>query len=566
MGFFFDLMSPLEDSALVTGGRPVPSKAVAAFGVAFVVGLACTAFAQHAAAPSLSYAVASQTATPSAITSIRGAAPSLRHPESRAAAATARSAAISGPESVDATHLTQGPVMMGALAAVLFVGSALFARLAPSRAPAPLHSLAVTATPAPATTRLQTAMVDPSTAIAMMTVTSVKRAVGIRSPVFSETCDQTGITLTRFMLEVARANPDLQELESVFAAIQTACKTISKLVRRSAIDGMTGLQAGGGSVNVQGEEQKKLDVITNDVLKRALKFTGRMGVLASEEEDVPVEVDNAMDSSYGNDVLVEESGGRYISVFDPLDGSSNVDAGIPVGTIFGIFNEDADCRLSDSFFADQGDMTEAMKGCLRSTLKPGNSLVAAGYCLYSSATHFVFTLGAGVNGFTLDESIGEFILTHPNIRIPPRGKIYSINEANREKWDLPVQDFISGLGTGKNRGKTIYTSRYIGSMVGDVHRTLLYGGVFGYPADTKNVNGKLRLLYEAAPMSFLIEQAGGRSTTGLVRVMDIPPKGVHQRVPVMMGGSDEMEELEEAYRKLADAKLKESQLERLVVA
>jgi len=388
--------------------------------------------------------------------------------------------------------------------------------------------------------------------------------VGIRSPVFNEYCDQTGITLSRFMLEVARANPDLQELESVFASIQTACKTIAKLVKRSAIDGMTGLQAGGGAVNVQGEEQKKLDVITNDVLKRALKFTGRMGVIASEEEDVPVQVDNAMDESYGNDVLVEESGGKYISVFDPLDGSSNVDAGIPVGTIFGIFAEDDDCKLGDSFFDDK-DVSQAMKQCLQSTLKPGTSLVAAGYALYSSATHFVFTLGAGVNGFTLDESIGEFILTHPNIKIPPRGKIYSINEANRNNWDAPMQEYIEGLATGKNRGKKVYTSRYIGSMVGDVHRTLLYGGVFGYPADTKNVNGKLRLLYEAAPMSFLVEQAGGKSTTGLVRVMDIPPKNVHQRVPLVMGGSDEIDELVELYQKKADDKLKKTQAERLVV-
>lgn len=270
-----------------------------------------------------------------------------------------------------------------------------------------------------------------------------------------------------------------------------------------------------------------------------------------------------MDPSYGNDVLVEESGGRYISVFDPLDGSSNVDAGIPVGTIFGIFAEDEDCKLSDDFFNDKTDLSEAMKGCLRSTLKPGNSLVAAGYALYSSATHFVFTLGAGVNGFTLDESIGEFILTHPNIKVPPRGKIYSINEANRNNWDAPMQTFIDGLATGKNRGGKAYTSRYIGSMVGDVHRTLLYGGVFGYPADTKNVNGKLRLLYEAAPMSFLIEQAGGKSTTGLVRIMDISPNSVHQRVPLVMGGSDEIDELVELYNTKADDKLKASQLARL---
>eukprot|EP00668_Euglena_longa_P046334 GGOE01062019.1.p1 GENE.GGOE01062019.1~~GGOE01062019.1.p1 ORF type:complete len:557 (+),score=130.41 GGOE01062019.1:23-1693(+) len=459
-------------------------------------------------------------------------------------------------------------LLMGISGGLLLIAGALFNLLRkPVHGTVPsLPPLGTVVVPASQqVVRLVTGLADKHTSVALMAVTAEKKVVGIRSPVFNETCDQTGITLSRFMLEVARANPDLQELESVFASIQTACKTISKLVKRSAIDGMTGLQAGGGAVNVQGEEQKKLDVITNEVLKRALKFTGRMGVIASEEEDVPVEVDNTVDESYGKDVLVEESGGRYISVFDPLDGSSNVDAGIPVGTIFGIFQEDEDCTLAKNQFDDSTDISEAMKGCLMSTLKPGSSLVAAGYALYSSATHFVFTLGAGVNGFTLDESIGEFILTHPNIKIPPRGKIYSINEANRNKWDGPVQEFIHGLVTGNNRGKKAYSSRYIGSMVGDVHRTMLYGGVFGYPSDTKSPNGKLRLLYEAAPMSFLIEQAGGKSTTGLVRVMDIPPKTVHQRVPLMMGGADEIDELIELYNAKADAALKKSQLDRLVV-
>ena len=165
-----------------------------------------------------------------------------------------------------------------------------------------------------------------------------EKSGGFKSPVFSEQCDQTGITLSRYMLEVARANPEMQELESVFISIQTACKIISKLVKRAAIDGYTGYAGGGGSINVQGEEQKKLDVITNDVLKKALKFTGRMGVIASEEEDTPVAMDNTLDESYGKDILVEE-GGKYVSVFDPLDGSSNIDAGIPVGTIFGIYEE-----------------------------------------------------------------------------------------------------------------------------------------------------------------------------------------------------------------------------------
>ena len=474
---------------------------------------------------------------------------------------------------VEVLQMKQAPVSglslpLAASAVVLLVGSVIYnyfkqPQVRSLAVPGPLQAVVVPQTAA-RSVKLSTGLADARTSYAMMAVTSEKKVKGIKSPVFAETCDQTGITLSRFMLEVARANPELVELESVFSSVQTACKTISKLVKRSAIDGMTGYAGGGGSINVQGEEQKKLDVITNDVLKRALKFTGRMGVIASEEEDAPVNVENKLDESYESDVLVEE-GGKYISVFDPLDGSSNIDAGIPVGTIFGIFEEDDDCVLPDDFFQEGADMSEAMQQCLRSTLKPGNSLVAAGYALYSSATHFVFTLGDGVNGFTLDESIGEFILTHPNIKVPPRGKIYSINEANRDNWDEPTKAWIDSLAKGTNRGGSVYTSRYIGSMVGDVHRTLLYGGVFGYPADSKNVNGKLRLLYEAAPMSYLIEQAGGKSTTGMARIMDLPPKDVHQRVPLMMGGSDEIEELEEFYEKLADDELKASQAARKTV-
>uniref|UniRef100_A0A6U7TSN8 fructose-bisphosphatase n=2 Tax=Eutreptiella gymnastica TaxID=73025 RepID=A0A6U7TSN8_9EUGL len=453
---------------------------------------------------------------------------------------------------------------MGVGAALLLVAGVVYnffnkPQYKPLAVPAPLQSVVAQAA---RSVRLNTRSVDQHTTLALMTMTSSKASKGFKSPVFSEQCDQTGITLSRYMLEVARANPDMVELESVFSSIQTACKTISKLVKRSAIDGMTGYAGGGGSINVQGEEQKKLDVITNEVLKKALKFTGRMGVIASEEEDTPVAMDNSLDESYGKDVLVEE-GGKYVSVFDPLDGSSNIDAGIPVGTIFGIYEEDGDCVLPDDYFEGGNNLADAMKDCLKSTLKPGNSLVSSGYCLYSSATHFVFTLGDGVQGFTLDDSIGEFILTHPNITVPPRGKIYSINEANRPQWDGPMTKWIDGLAAGTNKSGVAYSSRYIGSMVGDVHRTLLYGGVFAYPGDSKNPNGKLRLLYEVAPMSFLIEQAGGAATTGMARCMDLPPKDVHQRVPLIMGGKDEISELEEIYKNEAPEELKEAQLARL---
>eukprot|EP00306_Pavlova_sp_CCMP459_P009493 CAMPEP_0185190654 /NCGR_PEP_ID=MMETSP1140-20130426/11084_1 /TAXON_ID=298111 /ORGANISM="Pavlova sp., Strain CCMP459" /LENGTH=443 /DNA_ID=CAMNT_0027757317 /DNA_START=17 /DNA_END=1348 /DNA_ORIENTATION=+ len=368
-------------------------------------------------------------------------------------------------------------------------------------------------------------------------------------PIFDDECAYTGITLTRYMIEFSRANPEMVELESIMASIQTACKTISTLVRRSSMTGLIGLEGGGGAVNVQGEEQKKLDVITNDVLKNALKFSGKMGVLASEEEDAPVAMDgeeNKYDDAFKAKEVIFEEGNKYVAVFDPLDGSSNVDAGIPTGTIFGIFDEgDATCIVEEG-------TERSMEECLTSTLKPGNALVASGYCLYSSATHFVMTLGAGVQGFTLDETNGEFVLTHPDIQLPPRGKIYSLNEGNRWQWDDALRDYVTAIQTGEGETGVQYTARYIGSMVGDVHRTLLYGGIFAYAADKKNVNGKLRLLYEAAPMSFLIEQAAGKAVTGLYRIMDIIPTNVHQRVPVIMGSPDDVDEAMKYYEAEAE--------------
>jgi len=304
-------------------------------------------------------------------------------------------------------------------------------------------------------------------------------------------------------------------------------------------------------VNVQGEEQKKLDVICNEVLKKCLKWTGKLGVLASEEEDLPVSLESGSDiltDSFGNqvfsgDVLVGEDG-SYVAVFDPLDGSSNVDAGIAVGTIFGIFHNSDGCVLDED---DDLTLSYSERKCLQSTLQPGTNLVAAGYCLYSSSTTMVFTLGNGVQGFTLDSNIGEYVLTHPDITIPKRGKIYSFNEAHRWDWQEPVKQYITAIQQGKGETGTKYSSRYIGSMVADVHRTLLYGGIFGYPADAANPDGKLRLLYEAAPMAFLLEQAGGLALTGRHRIMDLPPKSVHQRVPCILGSPDDVNELRKYY-------------------
>eukprot|EP00536_Pseudo-nitzschia_multiseries_P005392 jgi/Psemu1/190408/e_gw1.101.146.1 len=360
----------------------------------------------------------------------------------------------------------------------------------------------------------------------------------VKVPVLDEVCETTGVTLKRYMNEVAMLNPELVELTTLFGAIDTACKAITNMVKRSQLPSSETLGYQ-GEINIQGEDQKKLDVITNDVLKRALRFTGRMGVLASEEEDVPVDIVNTE-----KDALFTETS-RYVAVFDPLDGSSNVDAGIPTGTIIGIYEHDENCSMDEECIGE--DCNEQELKCLTNTLQPGTNLIAAAYCLYSSSTFFVLTIGAGTFGFTLDENLGEFVLSHPNMKIPETSSIMSFNEANTHMWDEPLQKVVTGWKNGTGKSGKAFSSRYVGSMVGDVHRTLLYGGVFGYPGDTKNPNGKLRLLYEGAPMSFIMEQAGGVSTTGKERVMDITPEYVHQRVPIVMGSKNDIEEIIEAY-------------------
>jgi fructose-1,6-bisphosphatase I len=378
--------------------------------------------------------------------------------------------------------------------------------------------------------------------------------VDLIEPVFPEVCEYSGITLSRYVLEMARANsdkPELVELVSVMTSVERACKTISNLVRKAPISqaDLLGLEGDGASINVQGEEQKKLDVITNTVLKNALRFSGKMAVLASEEEDEPVGVEESALPSYNSKEVIVEEGQKYVAVFDPLDGSSNVDANIPTGTIFGIYEEpegcvvdaDGDGVISDGEFRD----------CLGATLQSGNKLVVSGYCLYSAATSFVLSFGGKTcQGFTLDESVGEFVLTHPNMKIPSRGKpIYSINEANRWQWDEPLREYVTAIQKGKGETGKQYTARYLGSMVGDIHRTLLYGGIFGYPADSKNKNGKLRLLYEAAPIAFLMEAAGGSAIGGKgERILDIEPDGVHQRVSCFFGSSEDVSEMRSFYK------------------
>lgn len=362
-------------------------------------------------------------------------------------------------------------------------------------------------------------------------------------PVFEdEVFETTGVTLTRFMVEVAILNPGLREITMLFGAVETACKAIANLVKRSPLPSSETLGYE-ENANLQGEAQKKLDVSASEVLKRALRFTGKIGVLASDEDDALVDVVGTSNSD-AREVVINESE-RYVCVFDPLDGSFNIDAGISTGTILGIYEHDESCNVVD--YRIDEDCTEQEAQCLANTLQPGTNLVAAAYCLYSSSTFLVLTLGNGVYMFVLDDQIGEFVLSRPNVRIPEVSTILSFNEDNLDRWDPPMRETVLKWRKGVGKSGKKFSSRYIGSMVGDMHRTLLYGGVFGYPSDTHNPNGKLRLLYEGAPMSFIVEQAGGISTTGTQRVMDVMPAVVHQRVPVIMGSKQDVEEVIEAY-------------------
>ena len=334
-----------------------------------------------------------------------------------------------------------------------------------------------------------------------------------------------GTPFTTWILQQEMEEKIDGELAVVLSSISLACKQIASLVQRAGLQGMTGLA---GETNVQGEDQKKLDVISNDVFCDVLRQTGRTGVIASEEEDVPVAVE-------------ETFGGNYVVVFDPLDGSSNIDAAVSTGSIWGIYESDSTC-IPDFGTEDAAKIEEK---CVMNVCQPGSNLLCAGYCMYSSSTILVLTIGEGVYGFTLDPTVGEFIMSHDNIKVPESGKIYSFNEGNYDMWTPGLKKYMDSLKTGgAEKGTKPYSARYIGSLVGDFHRTILYGGIYGYPGDSKNPNGKLRLLYECAPMSFIAEQAGGMGSTGKARVLDIIPEKVHQRVPFFTGSKKEVQYLE----------------------
>jgi fructose-1,6-bisphosphatase I len=268
-----------------------------------------------------------------------------------------------------------------------------------------------------------------------------------------------------------------------------------------------------GETNVQGEEVQKLDELANVTLIRNLSRGGKVCALGSEEETEPV----LPPAGYPT--------GKYVVLFDPLDGSSNIDVNVSIGTIFSIHE-----RVS----------AERTGGSLADLLQPGTKQVAAGYVIYGSSTMLVYTTGQGVHGFTLDPSVGDFFLSHVDIRMPQRGKIYSINEGNHATWQPGVQKWVEWLKTPSEDKLRPYSARYVGSLVADFHRTLLKGGVFAYPADKKNANGKLRLLYEASPLAMIAEQAGGAASTGKERILDVVPRELHQRVPLYIGGADDV--------------------------
>ncbi|MXR37831.1 class 1 fructose-bisphosphatase [Craterilacuibacter sinensis] len=321
-------------------------------------------------------------------------------------------------------------------------------------------------------------------------------------------------SLSRFLIEQQRKAGTLPpDLRHLIETVARACKAISHSVNKGALAGILG-EAGTG--NVQGEAQKKLDVIANDVLLEANEWGGNLAAMASEEMELPYSIPDGLPR------------GRYLMLFDPLDGSSNIDVNISVGTIFSVL----ECDESVT-----GHPTEA------DFLQPGTRQVAAGYTVYGPQTMLVLTFGNGVYGFTLDRENGSFVLTHPEMKIPESTGEFAINMSNMRHWEAPVQRYVGELLAGKTGPLAKdYNMRWVASMVAEVHRILVRGGVFMYPKDARNPAkpGKLRLMYEGNPMAFIVEQAGGMATNGHQRILDIQPAALHERVAVFLGSKEEV--------------------------
>jgi fructose-1,6-bisphosphatase I/sedoheptulose-1,7-bisphosphatase/fructose-1,6-bisphosphatase I len=320
-------------------------------------------------------------------------------------------------------------------------------------------------------------------------------------------------TLSKFVIEQTRASHG--ELGALLIDVAAAVKTISAMVAKGALGGILGAL---DSTNVQGEVQKKLDVLTNEAVLRHCEWGGQLAGMASEEMEEPFRIPE------------QYPRGRYLLLFDPLDGSSNSDVNVAVGSIFSILMRPA-----------AGDAAP------EDYLRPGGEQVAAGYAIYGPATMMVLSLGKGTHGFTLDRESGNFILTHPDIRVPEETREFAINSSNERFWEAPVQRYVAECKAGRSGVRGVdFNMRWIASLVAEVHRILIRGGIFMYPRDHKDPAkpGRLRLLYEANPMAMLIEQAGGAATTGRGRILEVEPAALHQRVPVILGSRQEVDRLE----------------------
>ena len=341
-------------------------------------------------------------------------------------------------------------------------------------------------------------------------------------------------TLTQYLIEERRRFPDSKgEFNGLILDVALACKAIARAVAMGELGGMYGDQAtdGGKSVNVQGETQKKLDVLSNELFIRVNEWAGHLAGMASEEMDDPYQIPSQFPR------------GKYMLVFDPLDGSSNIDVNVSVGSIFSILRAPQDV-------IDSGrDVTE------KDFLQTGATQVAAGYALYGPTTMLVLTVGNGVAGFTLDPNLGEFMLTHPKLQVPVETQEFAINASNSRFWEAPITRYVDECLAGKSgaRGKD-FNMRWIASMVAEAHRILMRGGVFMYPRDNKDPSkaGRLRLLYEANPIGMVMEQAGGRASTGEKPVLDVSPTSLHQRIGLVFGSKNEVERIERYHSEPAE--------------
>ncbi|MEO7182370.1 MAG: class 1 fructose-bisphosphatase [Gemmatimonadaceae bacterium] len=322
------------------------------------------------------------------------------------------------------------------------------------------------------------------------------------------------VTIDRFIIEQERLHPEATgELSGILYDLALAAKMIANKVRCAGLADILGATH---ASNVQGEIQQKLDVFANDTIIKAVDHGGRLCAMASEEVPGIIPIPEGFKC------------GKYCLLFDPLDGSSNIDVNVPVGTVFSIVQK----------------ITRGRHGEMEDMLQPGRRQCAAGYVIYGSSTMLVYTTGQGVHGFTLDPSIGEFLLSHPNIRTPEDGQFLSVNDSYEQHWDEPTKQLMRRY-RGLEGNRTPLTVRYVGSLVADFHRNLLGGGIFCYPANAKSPMGKLRLLYEANPLAFIAEQAGGSACDGFKRILDVEPRELHQRSPLYIGSKAEVATVDE---------------------